>query len=378
MIFVLLAFEAFGRAPDVDAQVKVVAERYNEIEGQLGRSVHYVKVINDKSNNVIETRQAWLNEAGDPLKVSLEEKGKQNRKLTEIFLNGSVIFVLDRSENTMPGGSIHVNESRKYFGKVEAANFSSDNALMRELKKEASFKPGDPLDTVHVKNIPVNIDPAANQEDYEQKADDIRESVMREAPVNDPSAKPSGDSKKYLLMEQTVSPNGRYALGLGPDKKPLNYVVALDTHRILGSTGCHFDGTRKSYNTREDMVAWSPNSTVFIQATCWKWYSDTCRAGLLADGKLMGTIDLLHTATNRAYEFLASHKDPAFKKHGREFAITIDPAIAHDDGTVELDVDGEIPKDLEEDSSFTVTEHFRIKNSANGLIAVPLDVSYTP
>ena len=51
--------------------------------------------------------------------------------------------------------------------------------------------------------------------------------------------------------------------------------------------------------------------------------------------------------------------------------------MVHDNGVIDLEVSGEIPKALEDDSSFTVTEHFRIEKSTSGLIAVPLEVSYT-
>ena len=342
LVFLLFAFDVFGRHTNIDDQVKAIAERYNDIEMQLGRSLHYLSAIDEKAGDIRETRQAWLNEAGDPLKVSIEEKGKEDRNLTEIFFSDQVIFVLERDEKALPDGSTHVSESRKYFGNIDTGTFSSDEALLRELKKDALFKPGDSLDTMHVKNIDASVDHNVSSENYQQKADEILESFMRATPVSGPSAKPSGDSEKYRLMQQTASPNGRYALGWAPNKtqinwkdyadsdiggfsvdtdkeKPKNYVVDLNTHRILGSTGCQFDGTRKRYNHRENIVAWSPNSDIFIQTTCWKWYSDRCCVGMLKESKLAGVIDLLDIATRRAYGFLASRKDNAFKKHGRDF-----------------------------------------------------------
>ena len=285
---------------------------------------------------------------------------------------------------------------------MSTTDFSSPSALIRELRKDAVFKPGDSLDTKPVKNVAVKVEPKQDDSDaYANKANDVVDSVMRRKPVSAP-ATPTGDSARFRLMKLATSPNGRYALGVGPDKKvinwkdyavdpddsedfmvdteqekALNYLVDLNTNRILGLTGCQFVGTRQSYNHRENMVAWSPNSVLFLQATQWKWYSDACSVGMLQDDKLLGIADLLDVATKRAYAFLASHKNRAFKKHGNGFSIIVDDLQAMDDGRIEVGLSGEIPKSVEDDSEFEVTEHFRVKKSDKGISVVPIDVHYS-
>jgi hypothetical protein len=53
--------------------------------------------------------------------------------------------------------------------------------------------------------------------------------------------------------------------------------------------------------------------------------------------------------------------DGGTRVDGKRFAVTVDCDGVLDDGTVSLAVHGEIPKEELPDSTFSVTEHFRIK-----------------
>ena len=96
-----LTTNAFGRNLDVDAQVKDIAQRCNAIEKQLDRSFRYLLATKNKEGGD-ETQQAWLNPAGDCLKVSVDDTVRKNRNLTEIFLDNFVVFVLEHHGFFLP------------------------------------------------------------------------------------------------------------------------------------------------------------------------------------------------------------------------------------------------------------------------------------
>jgi len=64
-----------------DEQVKSLAQRYTQVEAQLDRSVHYVQKT--ESNSATTTEQAWIDGAGDLIKVAVERTDSSGRELTE-------------------------------------------------------------------------------------------------------------------------------------------------------------------------------------------------------------------------------------------------------------------------------------------------------
>lgn len=213
------------------------------------------------------------------------------------------------------------------------------------------------------------------------------------------------DSTKFRLMQQTTSLDGRFAFAWAPSKDGVdletysskalfpdeidsyldddndqsrNYIVDLHADHILGTTGCHYPGTRINYNHRERAVAWSADSTAFLQTTRWKWCTDAFRAGLIKNGRLVGTVDLLNPATKRAYAYLAVHKNAAFSKYVHEIALTIDSIEVNNEGVIQCNVSGEVPKSDAPNSSFSVIERFQLKQTAKGLRLINLDIRYAP
>jgi hypothetical protein len=137
----ILALAGSARASSVEDQIKRLAERYNQIEAQLNRSVRYLTKTN--SDGVTTTEQAWINGAGDPIKVAIERVDASGRELTEYFADDLTdpyegMFLLTRKETPLPDGGTQVDESRKYFGSVNGSN----GELIRELRKSARFKGG--------------------------------------------------------------------------------------------------------------------------------------------------------------------------------------------------------------------------------------------
>src|SRR6476620_627309 len=70
-------------AQSTDDQVKDLMRRYEEVEGQLDRSVRYAGKTESDGATTIE--QAWYNGAGDLIKVATERADSSGRELTEYF-----------------------------------------------------------------------------------------------------------------------------------------------------------------------------------------------------------------------------------------------------------------------------------------------------
>jgi hypothetical protein len=150
----LIPAQSESTVSSIDAQVKNLAQRYNEVEAQLDRSVRYAS-RDDKG----DTEQGWFNGADDLIKLAVESHGGDVRELTEYFAldfdnDYDGMFMLVRKEKPGPDGGVQVEESRKYFG--EAKN-GANGVLIRELRKSAHFKPGEPTDTVRTANAVVDL-----------------------------------------------------------------------------------------------------------------------------------------------------------------------------------------------------------------------------
>ena len=113
IVFLLLVLATTAPAltrwsePSVDEQVKYLAQRYNEIEAQLDRSIHYTRTTTEAG--VTRLEQAWLNGANDPIKMAIDETGPSGRELTEYFVDpqdpSTGTVVLHRKETPRPDGA---------------------------------------------------------------------------------------------------------------------------------------------------------------------------------------------------------------------------------------------------------------------------------
>src|SRR5439155_26350517 len=81
-----LARDASG-ARSVDEQVKILAERYRQVEDQLPRSIRYTS--KDESGSATTARQEWDNGAGELIKVAVERNDASGRELTEYISHAS-------------------------------------------------------------------------------------------------------------------------------------------------------------------------------------------------------------------------------------------------------------------------------------------------
>jgi hypothetical protein len=142
--------------------------------------------------------------------------------------------------------------------------------------------------------------------------------------------------------------------------KVVNYIVDLKTHRITGETsGVHF-GTRQYYNYRACIMAWSPDSRLFVELNTAKWLYTDCCLGCLGEGKLAALHDLGAAVAARAKEFLKSSHHAGFRRYGANMACALANPELHNDGTGSIDVTLQVPKSLDDDASASVRVRFRI------------------
>ena len=81
-LFLMLTFGSdASTAAGTDNQVKLLMRRYEQVEDQLARSVHYVRKTESDGGTTIE--QAWFNGAHDLIKVAVERTGSSGRELTD-------------------------------------------------------------------------------------------------------------------------------------------------------------------------------------------------------------------------------------------------------------------------------------------------------
>jgi hypothetical protein len=384
-----LAGSASG-ALSVDEQVKRLAQRYDAVEGQLERSVRYAS-RDDKG----DSEQAWFNGSDDLIKLAVESHNGNERELTEYFAldfqnDYDGMFMLVRKETPAPDGGVQVEESRKYFG--EAKN-GGNSLLIRELRKSAHFKSGEPTDTVHTPNVVVDLTRKANQPTEDQLREmfnaptKMAEELKKGTPELDPLANVKGDSDKYRVIRGTASPDGRFVIALGsadedidweaaldsdfPDEKVYqvegdkarNYVVDVSQKKILGETGAAWAGTRRRYNHPECVMAWSPDSSFFVQLLDNKWASDDCVAGKIASGpKLVGTVNLMKALTPKVFAFVKRHFDPD------GYPLSFYNQKVTNDGAVEMKAYEYISGgERKGDSEFGVGVRLRLRETPKGL-----------
>jgi len=382
-----------GSAPgalSVEEQVKKLAARYAQVEDQLARSVHYAS-RNDKG----DSEQAWFNGADDLIKLAVESRDGNERKLTEYFAldfdnDYDGMFMLVRKETPAPDGGVQVEESRKYFGEEKSGG---NGVLIRELRKSARFKPGEPTDTVHTPNVTVDLTKKANQPSEDQLREILNaptkmaEELRKGAPESDPFANVKGDGDKYRVIHGSASPDGQFAIALGFAREEIdwdalydkefgsyyveggaedirNYVVDLAQKKILGQTGAGWIGTRRRYNHPECVVTWSPDSSFFVQLLANKWASDDYVAGKITSGpKFVGAVNLLKALSPKIYAFV---KKPFNREEGGFLSFYNEKVT--NDGAVEMKADEYIPSGHRKgDTNFGVSVRLRLRETPKGL-----------
>jgi hypothetical protein len=386
----LIPAQSESTVPSIEAQVKNLAQRYDEVEAQLDWSVRYAS-RDDKGG----TEQAWFNGSDDLVKLAVERRNGDVRELTEYFAldfenDYDGMFMLVRKETPPPDGGLQVEESSKYFGEGKRGG---NGVLIRELRKSAHFKPGESTDAVRTPNVTVDLTKKANQPTEDELREMLNapakmaEELRKGAPEFDPFANIKGDSDKYRVIHGSASPDGRFAIALGFAREKIdwdalydkeiesyyveggaedirNYAVDLTQKKILGETGAGWIGTRRRYNHPECVLTWSPDSSFFVQLLANKWASDDCVAGEIASGpKLVGTVNLLKALSPKIYAFVKKRFDP--EEGG---ALSFYNAKLTNDGAIEMKAYQYISSGARKgDTDFGVNVRLHLRETPKGL-----------
>lgn len=379
-------------AVTVDEQVKMLSARYGQVEDQLARSIRYTS--KDESGGATTVRQAWFNGSDDLIKLAVESRNGAQHELTEYFAldfenDYDGMFMLMRKETPAPDGGVQVEESRKYFGEGKEGG---NGLLIRELRKSAHFKAGESTDTVHTPNATVDLGKKSNQPTEDELREmlnattNMAEELRKGTPAFDPFANVKGDSDKYRVIRGSASPDGRFAIALGFAKEPVdwdavydketesyyaegdedvrNYVVDLAQKKILGETGAAWPGTRRRYNHPECVLAWSPDSSFFVQLLANKWSSDDCVAGKIVSGpRFVGAVNLLKALSPKVYALVK-------KRFNREEggALSFYKEEVTNDGAVGMEAaEYESSGDRKGDTNFRVNVRLRLREAPQGL-----------
>ncbi|MEO7367603.1 MAG: hypothetical protein ABIZ36_06585 [Gemmatimonadaceae bacterium] len=406
LICVVVAMSLSPNAGAGNAKSDEVAEielRSKQAESRLQRAIHYT-ATETVTDGATETNQAWSDETSDLLKVSTDRTDQSGRReLVEFFFNEdhSLSLAIIRKETPLALGGMKVEHERLYFG-------GGDKGIIRNLVKAKEFKPGEALDMSGVREQAQVPQPPQDPERtphgiYDTRAGEIRRKLTARPPARDPRTDTGGDSARFRLIQGSISPNGRYALAIGlgrddvdwkqfadevddvevftiePRESPelRNYVIDLETHRIIGETGCHYFGTWRRYNHDSCSVAWSPDSATFVQLTAQKWNYLESRAGrITTEGTLAGTADVGEAAEKSAIAFVRAKKNRAFVKHGDDLSIAMNIPKITNDGVIYIALGGQLMKSDEPDTSFHLDERFSLRSRAAGLVLKSLAVDY--
>jgi len=390
-----LANNASG-ALSVEEQVKMLAERYRQVEDQLARSIRYTS--KDESGAATTVRQEWYNGAEDLIEAAVERNDASGRELTEYIPHdlGSDfgwrgLFLLTRKETPLPHGGMQVEESRKYFGETEEGN----DQLIRELRKSARFKPGEPTDTVHVPDVVVDLSKQNKAEGGAEEfglgePHELSAALRKVGPPQffDPFASVKGDSDKFRVIHGSASPDGRFAIAMGlppgqsnwdalyEDENYFyengaryydvpNYVVDLTQRKILGETHCNYFGTKRRYNHQQCILRWSPDSLKFVQLWDDKWSSTECVAGKISPGpKLAGAVDLDKAIGKKTYAFVKKRFD---SENGGAGELSLQINKVSNDGTIDLEASEQCRfGDCRGETIFKVNERLRLSDGPKG------------
>lgn len=260
-------------------EVNALMQRYNEVEAQLARSIHYVNKEGVEPETLVQ--QAWFNAAGGLLKVSTERTGAAGRELKEYFPEepdenpkAMRMFVLIRREIPRPDGATRVDEERVYLRRSESAGLLT----LRKLTKSAEFKAGQPLDMEYVRNVvagPAKREPTAITEEASKRDWDFMEepktiaqalrtagAPQNELPVQTEDAAPGEQKPRWVA--NSVSPDGKWELALAeadeeegpPDRFVVRERGSEDTSVALSeeASGTFAESTK---------ILWAPDSKRF-------------------------------------------------------------------------------------------------------------------
>ena len=354
-----------------EAEVKSIAKAYSVADAQLKDMSHFAWIAEDVTEEFTHHYQLWRNLEGHAVKVTDDLERISSRDLTEYFFEkDKLAFVFFRSQQNEDGAGTTVTESRCYIvnGKV-----------IQKMLKSAKFKEGAKLDMTTAKQVKAEPEEDDQPASWEARARKISQALQAgpgieedTAPEGDPPAPeptlPEGPAAKFCtIIEESTSPNGKYALAWGltdADKGPhasagdaeqdtegvVNYIVDIKADRILAVTqGKHF-GANASYNHWEHHAVWSEDSALLIQTLDTKWSTLSAQAFRIENGTAAPLTDLLQDVRQAVEGKIAKTQAKAWKEQEERCTFTISALKLSTGGLLTLTAYHQIPK---EDGGFT-------------------------
>lgn len=186
-----------------------------------------------------------------------------------------------------------------------------------------------------------------------------------------------------MPVQQSASPDGRYAIGWGyekgpvdwsrlahveeagsgwgevtfstkladlPDGDPLdndaNFLLDLETGASLCKLGIYYPGERPSFNHDGLIAAWSPGSACVVMIVTQKWESEFAAIAWIREGKCDGSYDILAPLIAAARAAGLKSKHPASRRLADEndYRYSLQEIEVKDDGSFLATIGGEIPK----------------------------------
>jgi len=208
-----------------------------------------------------------------------------------------------------------------------------------------------------------------------------------------------------LPVQGSVSPDGRYAMGWGYEKGPVdwkklahleeahsgwgdvtfstklaqepldpaleddaNFLLDLRTHQPLCKLGIHYPGERPHFNHQELNAVWSPSSTCVVIIVTAKWETEFAHFAMIRDGICHGSHDMMEPLCQAAKAAVLKTRHPAAKRlrNQDDFMYSIGEVHLQDDGSFTAEITGQLPKQEDDFAFFEVAVAGRLVQAADG------------
>jgi len=186
-----------------------------------------------------------------------------------------------------------------------------------------------------------------------------------------------------MPVQGSASPDGRYAIGWGYEKGPVdwsrlaydekgwtewgevtfstkmadipegdplendaNFLLDLESGKTLCKLGIHYPGERPRFNLDGLIASWSPGLACVVIRVTQKWKTEFAAIAWIREGKCEGSSDLLEPLIAAMREATLKSAHPAARRLADEddFMYSLDEIAIKDDGSFIAELNGVVPK----------------------------------
>jgi hypothetical protein len=354
---VLVSLSPLGAA-DVPPVIQKIIDENGAIEDAVAvaREISYQKEEGDRFFEIT----GWFNQNHRLIKLSEgigDSHGTQEREFS-FREDGALIFIWERSE-MMPNeenAPTHVTEHRFYF---------SDEKLEQVLFKEATIPAGEEQD-LDISDVENEV---LDEEEMMAALGDI--DVIQDTVDEYKAGFKALEKPKFTrTIQDTESPDGRYALAWAPDsgnKEDVtedgelaevgsvhNYLVQLKPRKVLALTnGSHFADSSEIARLTSRAI-WSENSQWVLEINENKWGVTTAALFCIQDGEFVtNPVDVLKELDAAVLLQMEEDKHDAAEKMaaGDPFVPSFEDITIDNEGVLSFGVSAMIPHDKDGDAS---------------------------